>query len=452
MRAQMQHCDWSAYAQLAPRIIEAVGAGRRGDQPFNFLALCDSAAVQRRCAETFARDKTAAIQRGPWETGPFRHERIRVAYVSADLRSHPVASLMAGVFERHDRRRFETLGVALRAPDGSELGERVRLAFDDFVDATGISDSEVAALMRSRQIDIAVDLTGYTSGMRPAIFAQRAAPAQVNFLGFPGTLGAAHMDYILADPFVIPRDSRQHYTEQVAYLPHCFQANDDRKTRSEVTADRAVAGLPADAVVLCCFNANYKLTPQVFDVWMRILRGSPAAVLWLVADNAAAEECLRRRAAAHGIASERLIFAPRLPYAQHLSRLRLADLFLDTLPFNAGATASDALWAGVPVLTCVGDAFAARMAGSLLTAVGLVELITYSPAEYERAALELVSTPTRLGELRGRLAGNRATHPLFDTARYTRDLEAAYINMWERAERGEPPASFEIRAERGGAS
>jgi predicted O-linked N-acetylglucosamine transferase (SPINDLY family) len=297
--------------------------------------------------------------------------------------------------------------------------------------------------MHELQIDIAVDLMGHTQGKRSAILARRAAPVQVNYLGYPGTMGAGYIDYIVADEFVIPPQLRQHYAEQVVYLPQCFQANDDRRLIGAVPT-RAQAGLPEETVVLCCFNSSYKINPAIFDVWCRLLAGAPDSVLWLLAESDQAAGNLRREAAARGVDPGRLIMAPRLSYPQHLGRLALADLFLDTLPFNAGASASDALWGGVPLLTCAGEAFAARMAGSLLQAVGLPELITHSLPEYERRGLALAREPCALRLLKGRLAANRHSYPLFDTRRFCRHLEAVYHTMWERAEREQAPASFAL--------
>jgi predicted O-linked N-acetylglucosamine transferase (SPINDLY family) len=297
--------------------------------------------------------------------------------------------------------------------------------------------------MRELEIDIAVDLMGYTHKARPAIFAHRAAPVQVNYLGYPGTMGAPFIDYILADEFVIPPASRRYYSEQVVYLPGCFQANDDRCVIGPKLT-RAQAGLPEHGLVFCCINNNYKLSPPLFEIWMRLLHQVPDSVLWLLADRESTQANLRREARARGVDADRLVFAARMPYAQHLGRLGLADLFLDTLPYNAGATASDALRTGVPVLTCSGEAFAARMAGSLLKSVGLPDLITHSLDDYERKALELAREPRALHAVRARLSENLPRAALFDTSRFCRHLEAAYLAMHERSLRGEKPASFSV--------
>jgi predicted O-linked N-acetylglucosamine transferase (SPINDLY family) len=307
-----------------------------------------------------------------------------------------------------------------------------------------MSDRDIVSLMRDLEIDVAVDLTGYTQGHRPQLLAAGAAPIQVSYLGYPGTMGGSAIDYLIADEFVIPPERRGHYAESIAYLPGCFQANDDRREKSARRFTRAEVGLPENALVLCCLNSTHKINATMFDVWMRLLARAPQSVLWLQGHEHGVPENLRREAASRGVDPARLVFAGRLSYEEYLARLELADLYLDTLPFNGGATASDALWAGVPLLTCAGDAYAARMAGSLLHAVGLPEAVTLSLADYESRALELVATPALLLGWRARLAAARHTAPLFDTARFTSHLEAAYLEMWSRHERGEPPATFAV--------
>jgi predicted O-linked N-acetylglucosamine transferase (SPINDLY family) len=455
---QRSRGDWSIMTPTASpeSIIESVLADRPVIAPFAFLSVTDSAASQLRCATRFAADHCAPDSRrndDSWRNddsrqhkGGYGHERIRVAYVSADLREHAVTYLMAGVWERHDRERFETVGISLRPPEASSSGKRAKNAFDRFVDASTCTDSRVADLMREMQIDIAVDLGGFTDGFRPQIFVHRAAPVQVNYLGFPGTMGMPCMDYLIADDFVIPPGGQPYYRERIVYLPHCFQANDDRRVISDRAMSREEQGLPKDAFVFCCLNNSHKINPAMFDIWMRLLARTPGSVLWLLGEDAAIRENLCREAKSRGVAAERLIFGARAPYSEHLGRLKLADLYLDTLPFNAGATASDVLWAGLPLLTCAGEAFAARMGGSLLRALQLPELITVDLACYEAEAAELAENPHVLAELRRRLAQNRLSAPLFDTDLFRRHLEAAYAEMWRRSEAGLEPAAFSIPA------
>ena len=437
-------CDWTTHADDVAGLVAATDGDSPRDMPFSFLAVADDPARQLRCARAYTARKYPAE---PEPAGPGRsrhHERLRVAYVSADFREHAVSYLLAGVFEAHDRARFETIAISLRPPDASAMGRRVATAFERFVDASRLRDAEVAALMRDMEVDIAVDLTGYTDENRTAIFARRAAPVQVNFLGFPGTMGAHYIDYIIADEFVIPPEMQHHYAERVAWLPDCFQGNDDRRAIAGAAPTRSDIGLPESAFVFCAFNNLHKFNPQMFDVWMRLLRQVEGSVLWIAADAPVVRANLAAEAARRGIEPGRLVFSPRIAYEDHLARMRLADLFLDTLPFNAGTTASDALWAGLPVLTCAGESFAARMAGSLLAAVGLPELVTYSLDEYEALALKLATTPALLADIRTRLAENRTSAPLFDTGRFTRHLEAAYGAMWVRHQRGEAPATFRV--------
>ena len=436
-------CDWSQYSHEVPALIDSLRAGLPGN-PLPLLAVSHDAGLQRQCAHDFAASEGWLTPTAPLWTGErYQHERLRIAYVSADFRPHALSFLLAGVLEQHDRQRFEVLGISLQPEERSAFGQRIRSAFDWFVDATNMSDRETAAAIRDLEVDIAVDLMGCTRWCRPAIFAQRPAPVQVNYIGYPAGMGVPFIDYIIADDFVIPRETAHLYAEQVVYLPECFQPNDDLRPIGP-TPTRADAGLPEEGFVFCCFNNTYKFNPQMFDIWMRLLTQVPGSVLWLPVDNPLAGENLRREAAQRGVDPNRIVLARRLPYPEHLGRTRLADLFLDTLPFNAGTTASDTLWAGVPLLTCAGEAFASRMAGSLLRAVGLPELITHTLEDYERLALNLTRQPDTLRQLRTRLAANRDTSPLFNTTQYSRHLEAAYTSMQVRLARGDKPASIEI--------
>ena len=441
-------CDWRDFGRHVHEVVAGVEAARRVDRPFSFLSVSDSAAQQLKCAQLYATYLCPTLHEPLWKGERYGHERIRVAYVSADFRNHVVANMMAGIYEKHDTQRFHTIGVSLAAADDSEIVQRSKRALNEFINASHLSDEAVARLLRDMEVDIAVDLTGFTQGCRPGIFARRAVPTQVNFLGLPGTMGVSYIDYLIADDFVVPPSCQSLYSEHMVRLPDSFQANDDRRsglTEAPLPAREAV-GLPDAGPVLCSFNNSYKLSPTFFDIWTRVMKHAPDSVLWLVAGEAGLQDRLRNAASARGVDPARLIFARRVSYEEHLSRLRLADLFLDTLPFNAGATASDALWAGVPILTCAGEAFAARMAGSLLRASGLPDLITFSHAEYEARAMELAADPARLAELKARLRSTRAMNPLFDTGRYCQHLEAAYIGMWERVEHGDPPASFGVPA------
>ncbi len=371
---------------------------------------------------------------------------MRLAYLSADFREHATAFLAAELFERHDRRRFDLYAISWGRGDGSALRKRLERAFDRFIDVRDSSDLDVAREMRDLEIDIAVDLNGFFEGCRPGILARRPAPIQVNYLGYPASMGADYIDYIVVDPFIVAPDQQQFFAERLAFLPECYQPNDRLRPIAEHTPSRRDCGLPDRGLVFAAFNSPYKITPAVFDIWMRLLQSVPSAVLWLLRDNPWVEGNLRREAQARGVASERLVFAPRAYLPDHLARHRLADLFLDTFPCNAHTTASDALWAGLPLLTCAGRSFAARVAGSLLHAIGLPELVTTSPADYEALALALARSPERLAALRDRLRANRATSPLFDAGRLARHLEAAYLEMYRLHQSGMAPRSLAVPA------
>jgi protein O-GlcNAc transferase len=441
LHEQLARCEWRDYRASIGAILEAIEHGRAADGPFTFLAVSDSPAAQLRCAQLYTAEWPSSPP-PPRRRANADHEKLRIAYLSSDFREHATAYLMAGIFETHDRARFEVHGISTGPDDQGAMRRRTAASFDRFIDAARMQDAEIREWIDERSIDVLVDLNGHTSGTRRGLLARRAAPLQVNYLGYPGTTGARYMDYLIADEVVIPSESRRYYSEQIVYLPGCFQANDDRRVAaSGMTREQAL--LPASGFVFCSFNNSYKFNPVMFDIWCRLLRAVPGSVFWTALDSEAARANLRREARARGVEEDRLVFAGKLPYAQHLARLRLADLFLDALPFNAGATASDALWAGLPVLTCLGQAFAARMAGSLLRTLGLRDLVTENLSDYERLALQLGSNAAYLAELRSRLEKNRGR--LFDTTRHCRNLESAYAEMSARCRRGEPPASFTVR-------
>ena len=440
---RLQCCDWSSFESDRKAMLARLRTGQRAVPPVLSVALLDSAADQLIAAQIVARDRFPPA-RPVWRGEIYRHERIRLAYVSADFHAHATAVLMAGVFEQHDRRRLEIIAISFGRDDGSPLRGRVQQAFERFIDVRGKTDLEIAQVMRDLEIDIAVDLKGYTSEARPAVFSLRPAPIHVNYLGFPGTMGAPFMDYLIADRIVAPAEHQPFYGEQIVRLPHTYQPNDRSRETAQAAGGRASAGLPDSGFVFCCFNNSYKIQPPVFDVWMRVLRGVPGSVLWLLADNAAASRNLRREAASRGIDPKRLVFAAREALPEHLARHRLADLFLDTLPYNAHTTASDALWMGLPIVTCMGSTFAGRVAASLLYAAGLPELVTESLADYEALALRLARNPEALAAIKSRLAQDRDTMALFDALQFARHLEAAYVAMHKRHQRSLPPAGFTV--------
>ena len=443
--ARKRICDWDGYCEH-----EAQARARVGTQAFRLLTLSSTPTEQLACARRAAAAAMAAVRdampgadRLPHRQ-PEPRRRIRLGYISADFNSHAVAHLIAGLIEHHDRRGFEVFGYATSPGDGSPIRARLAAAFDRLVDLSTISDGDAARLIHADGVDILIDLNGFTRGARTAILARRPAPIQVNYLGYPGTMGADFIDYIIVDRFVAPSEQQEFFSEHLVDLPDCYQCSDDQRAIAEPAPSRAECGLPDQGFVFCCFNNAYKITPDFFDIWMRLLHAVPGSVLWLLATHPLARANLMREAAACGVAPQRLVFAPRLPLAEHLARHAAADLFLDTLPYNAHSTASDALWAGLPLLTCVGDTFAGRVAGSLLRAVGLGELAAASREQYEAMALRLAGDAGELARLRARLGQNRHTHPLFDTARCSRHLEAAYREMRRRWSEGRPPASFSV--------
>ena len=441
--ARMKICDWRNFDVDVNEISAGVPRGEALVTPFALLALVDSPGLQRRAAEILVREDYQPLRQLPIVKAYPKHDKIRVGYFSADLRNHAVAALSAELFELHDRSKFELTAFSLDSDPGDELRVRIEGAFDRFLSLGGRTDEDIARLARDLEIDIAVDLGGYTQGARPRIMALRPAPVQVSYLGYLGTMGADFIDYLIADPILIPKECREHYIEKIAYLPS-YQVNDSKRPAPEGPATRAAFGLPERGFVFCCFNASFKIVPRMFDSWMRILAAVPDSVLFLLAATAATARNLRLQAQRRGIDPRRLFFGEPLPYGQYLGRFQAADLFLDTLPYSAGTTASDALWANLPVLTCRGTAFAARMAASVLTSAGLPELIANDPEEYERRAVELATDVHQIAMIRRRLAEGLAHSALFDTAAFTRNLETLYTAMHQRCCAGWLPEDLSV--------
>jgi predicted O-linked N-acetylglucosamine transferase (SPINDLY family) len=443
LHAGMRVCDWKDLDFHIANLIAKVRQDKQAAPPFIVLTLTDSLAVQRQAAQTWVRARCrGAPARFPFQKR--RGERIRIGYYSADYHNHATAYLIAELFETHDRGSFEIVALSYGPDKADDMRKRLSAAVGQFIDVRAKTDNEIAALSRNLAIDIAVDLKGFTKGARTGIFACRAAPIQASYLGFPGTMGTPYIDYVIADQTLIPPASREFYAEKIVYLPNSYQVNDRKRRIAGKQYTRAELGLPSTGFVFCCFNNNYKITPKVFDVWMRLLRKVAGSVLWLLEDNTTAAGNLRREAHARDVDAGRLVFARREPLPEHLARHRAADLFIDTFPCNAHTTASDALWAGLPVLTCTGESFAARVAASLLHAIGLPELIANTQAQYEAMALELAVNPGRLAEFKDRLARNRLTTPLFDTERFASGLEGAYTQMHERYQAGLSPEHIHV--------
>jgi len=436
--AKLTLCDWSGVDTLRASLVreDLLGAV---SSPFPAQVLLDALSVQMRCAAAFI-DRLYP-QRGALvrEAASMAPGRIRVGYFSSDFGDHPVSHLLAGVFEHHDRTHFEIFGFSLSERQ-DEWRARVEAGFDHFIElgSVGKSDAEIAQAVAEFSLDIAVDLNGHTFKARTGVFAERVAPIQVGYIGFLGTMGAPYIDYLVADPVLVPEDKRAFYQEKIAYLPW-YQSNDDKTEVSDRSFSRTELGLPEEGIVYASFNNNYKITPDVFDSWMRILKQVPGSVLWLFAANEIAVGNLRREARARDVDDARLIFAERMQLKQHLVRQRAADLFLDTFPYNAGATASNALRMGLPVLTRSGESFASRYGASLLAAVGMPELTTESVEDYEAMAVRLGRDPAALAALRAKLLANLPTAPLFDTAAFTRNIEVAFLKMVERQRAGLAP-------------
>ena len=432
LHLKMQMCDWQDFELNISELSRKVRSGEKASPSFPILALPLSLPEQRQAAEIYVADKYPYDSSlGPLDKSARQH-KIRIGYYSADFHNHATAYLMAELFERHDKDTFELIAFSFGPDTKDEMKERVFQAFDQFINVTAISDKAIAQLSRKLGIDIAIDLKGHTQDARLGIFSCRAAPVQVSYLGYPGTLGADYNDYLIADKTLIPQESQMHYSEKIVYLPNSYQVNDRQRVISQKQLTRQELGLPQDSFVFCCFNNNYKITPVVFDTWVRILKAVDASVLWLLEDNPIAAANLRKEAAQRGLDPDRLIFAKRMDLPEHLARHRLAELFLDTLPYNAHTTASDALWAGLPVLTCKGESFASRVAGSLLNAIGLPELVTETQTDYEALAIELATNPIKLRAIKVKLEKNRLTTPLFDTAVFAKYIETAYSMMYEQ--------------------
>ena len=437
-------CDLARWEQYQGRVVDAVLNRSAVIAPLTFMPFSDDGALRRICSETFVADRVVMPDAPLWKGEQYEHTRVRLAYLSADFHQHATAELIAGLIERHDRTRFEVTAISFGQDDGSAMRARLTQGFDRFEDVRAMSDIAVAKLLRDGEFDIVIDLKGHTEGARPGILAHRPCPVQVNYLGYPGTIAAPWLDYIIADATVLPFAHQPFYSEKIVHLPHCYQVNDSTRAVAAETVTRGEAGLPQNAFVFCCFNAAWKITPAMFDIWMRLLAAVPGSVLWLLQDSADMPAHLRTAASARGVDPARLVFAPRMPSTAHLARHRLADLFLDTLPYGAHTTASDALWAGLPVLTCKGKQFDGRVAASLLQTIGLSELVTHSLEEYEALALVLARDQARLAELRARLAVNRLSSPLYDTDRFRTYIETAYLCMLEISRSDRDPESFTV--------
>jgi predicted O-linked N-acetylglucosamine transferase (SPINDLY family) len=444
LSCKMTMCDWHGIGADFDGLAEMIDAGDKAFEPFTVVIAPVSAAHQMKSAATYVREKCPPNALLPKIQGGYGHDRIRLAYFSADFYNHATAHLIANLFERHSRDKFEVIAFSFGPPKRDAVRSRLEKAFDQFIDVEAVSDLGIALRARNLEIDIAVDLKGFTKDSRPGIFASRAAPVQVNYLGYPGTMGAEYIDYLIADRMLIPEDEKRHYSEKIVYLPHSYQVNDTSRVIADRSFTRGECGLPEQGFVFCCFNNSFKILPRVFETWMCLLKAVDGSVLWLLGDNPLAARNLRDEAQRQGVDPLRLVFAERMEAPAHLARHSVADLFLDTIPCNAHTTASDALWAGLPVITCLGETFAGRVAASLLNAVGLPQLIAPELGAYESLALDLAMNRHLLVSVRRALTANRLTSPLFDTECFTKKIESAYIAMWKRHSEGYAPEHLSI--------
>ena len=443
--ARMQLCDWSGFENNIAKLLKNIELGIKTSPSFGVLALTTSLPIQRKASEIWISDKYPYNPSLGPIAKPQRSNKIRIGYFSADFREHPVSYSIVELFELHDRSKFELVAFSFGPNTNDAMMKRVMLAFDEFIDVTTKTDSEIATLARSLKIDIAIDLGGHTGNNRIGIFSYRAAPIQVSYMGYPGTSGASYIDYYLGDKTTIPEESRQYYSEKIVYLPNSATIKDRKRMISDKKFTREEVGLPAEGFIFCCFNTNYKITPDVFDSWTSILNAVKGSVLWLLAGNLTAAKNLCKEAEKRGLDPARLVFAEKMQLPEYLASYQIADLFLDTLPYNAGTTASDALWAGLPVITCIGESFVSRMAASLLTAINLPELITNTRAEYGILAIELATDPIKYKTIKDKLATNKLTAPLFDMPLSTKHIEDAYTKMYDRYQNDLSPDHIEIK-------
>lgn len=428
---KMLICDWDGLEEIYAAIRDGLARGDKVAEPFGLQAISTSEAELQQCAKIFSHffypPKSSNIE----PISDSKKEKIRVAYLCGEFRAQATSVLMTGLYEMHDKETFEIYALDSGWNDGSEMRARINQAFTEVIDISRMTDIEVVERISSLKIDILINLNGFFGKARQGVFAYKAAPIQINYLGFPGTIGAPYMDYLIADKVVIPEGSQKFYDEKTVYLPNSYQANDQKRQISSRIYRRSELGLPDKGFIFCCFNNNYKITPRTFDSWMRILTLTGDSVLWLIEDNPSASINLQKEAAKRGVSKERLIFAPRMPLPEHLARHKVADLFLDTLPYNAHTTASDALWAGVPMLTCLGTTFPGRVGASLLSALNLSELITYSHDQYEDQAIKLATDPEYLRAVTGKLKLNRSQGALFNSQLFAKNIESIYRNIYQ---------------------
>jgi len=425
-------CEWNSFDKDLLDLENLILNEKKKINPFLTLSFYESPQLQKTSAEIFVKEEYDVQNKHNYKFHKHAKKKIRIAYYSADFRNHPMSYLLANLYELHDKNKFEIIGISFGPDKDDKMRKRVSMAFDEFYDVRLKTDDEIVNFSRELKIDIAIDLMCFTKYHKFGIFVKRCAPIQVNYLGYPGTSGTNYLDYIIVDKIIIPKESQKYYSEKIVYLPNTYQANDSTKKISDKIFTREELGLPMDGFVFCCFNNNYKITPQVFDVWMRLLARVENSVLWILSENINISENLKKEATIRGIDFNRIVFAERIKMNEHLARQKVADLFIDTFPYTGHTTVSDALWVGLPVLTRIGKSFASRVSASLLNAIGLSTLVTSSAKEYEDLAIELATNPAKLKEIKNKLKNNRNTKALFNTPVFTRNIEKAYSLMYER--------------------
>jgi predicted O-linked N-acetylglucosamine transferase (SPINDLY family) len=445
-KAKLSLCSWSGLVDRTRKIKTKISNNEKASSPFSLLAVIDDPELQRQSAKIYVNAKYPKNNILPKIERQAKSSKIQIGYFSADFRDHAVSHLTANLYELHDREQFEIHAFSFGLDTKDEFNLRIKAGVDHYHDVRSLSDKDIVLLSRSEKIDIAVDLGGFTKNSRTGIFAMQAAPIQVNYLGYSGTMAADYIDYIIADFTIIPEDKKHHYAESIAYLPYSYMVTDSKIKKPTMQFTREGAGLPVNGFVFCCFNQHYKIAPTTFVVWMRILKQVEGSVLWLSEANSAIISNLKQEAIKNGVEGGRLIFAPRLTFKEdHLSRMKLANLFLDTLPYNAHTTCSDALQMGVPVLTCIGNSFTSRVAASLLNAVNLPELIATTQDQYESLAIKLSTNSEEFTSIKDKLVHNLSSAPLYDTQLFTQHLELAYIEMYGKYCKGIDPEDIYVK-------
>ena len=441
---KMNNCEWDNLSEYISKLRNQINNGKKASPPFSLLGLIDDPNIHRKAAEIFSNDRFPKSDIFPNIKHYYDHKKIKIGYFSADFWNHPTSYLTAELYENHDRNFFEVHAFSFGLNTNDEFNTRIKEGVDHFHDVSKISDYEVVKLARSLEIDIAIDMKGFTGMNRQRIFAMSAAPIQISYLGYPGTMATSYIDYLIADHTLIPKEKQKHYSEKIIYMPNSYQPNLSKNFTFKSLISRKEMELPETGFVFCCFNNQSKITPTIFAGWMNILKATDESVLWLFANNINARKNLKKEAIKSGINEDRLIFAQPMTNKEHLKRIQLADLFIDTFPCNAHTTTSDALKMGLPVLTCIGETFASRVAASLLNAVKLPEMITTSQDEYESLAIKLATDPKKMKHVKDKLVKNLTKSTLYDAPLYTRNLEVAYSIMYKSYQAGLNPDDIEI--------